>query len=120
LKTILIVDDNKDTLTAMGKMATHLGYRALTSQDGWSALSIINKGNSVDLVITDYQMPGMNGLELAGMLKQRDPPLPVILVSGCPKTELYLKALTIGIDDFREKPMGPYQFKRVVEDLIGI
>jgi len=59
------------------------GYEVLAASNGRHALHVFqDRVEQIDAVILDYEMPGMNGLELAASLKQRQPTLPVIMISG--------------------------------------
>ena len=80
--TILIVDD--DALINIGTvdMVQELGYRALEAYSGPEALSILANDNSIGLIITDYAMPGMTGVELAGQARLMRPDLQVVLATG--------------------------------------
>lgn len=80
--TVLIVDDDALINIGTADMLTDLGHRALEAYSGREALDILERGEVVDLLITDYSMPGMNGLELAELARQLRPSLPVLLVSG--------------------------------------
>ncbi|WP_246132706.1 response regulator [Devosia ginsengisoli] len=80
--TILVVDD--DALINIGTvdMLEDLGLRALEAYSGREALDILERGDSIDLLITDYAMPGMTGVELADRARQLRPHLPVLLATG--------------------------------------
>lgn len=80
--TILVVDD--DVLINMGTidMLEDFGLRALEAYSGREALDILERGDPVDLLITDYAMPGMTGVELADKARQLRPHLPVLLATG--------------------------------------
>jgi CheY-like chemotaxis protein len=80
--TILAVDDDALVLMSTSAMIEDLGYSVLEATSGRQALTIMRDGASVDLVITDQQMPDMTGVELAVMLKQEWPNLPVVLATG--------------------------------------
>jgi CheY-like chemotaxis protein len=75
------VDDDVEILTLVSRMAACLGYGSCTAASGKEALLRLQKGD-VDLVITDYQMPRMDGFELAGQIRRQCPGLPVILMTG--------------------------------------
>ena len=79
---ILLVED--DVLVALGVTAVleDMGHQATRAMDGRRRLSILNAGEAFDLVITDYAMPGMTGLELAHAIKASWPALPVVLATG--------------------------------------
>jgi CheY-like chemotaxis protein len=78
---LLIVDDDMHLRTVASAMAVCLGYRTRTAANGEEALQILRNGE-VDLVITDYQMPLMNGFQLASEIRHQYPDLPVILMTG--------------------------------------
>jgi CheY-like chemotaxis protein len=78
---ILIVDDNPDILMLVSKMATHLGYRPTIAENGVDALSYLTKGH-FDLVITDYNMPFMDGYQLADHIKEKHFGTKVIIMTG--------------------------------------
>ncbi|KFC64432.1 PAS/PAC sensor hybrid histidine kinase [Devosia sp. LC5] len=80
--TILVVDD--DALINMNTvdMVEDLGHTALEAYSGKQALEILGSGQQVDMLITDYAMPGMTGVELAGKARQLRPGLPILLATG--------------------------------------
>jgi CheY-like chemotaxis protein len=78
---LLIVDDDIHLRTVASAMAVCLGYRTRTAANGEEALQIVRNGE-VDLMITDYQMPLMNGFQLASEIRHQYPDLPVILMTG--------------------------------------
>lgn len=78
---ILLVDDNVNGLAARKSVLEELGYRIVTSTSGADALEQF-ASHQFDLVITDYKMQRMDGLELIGRLRKQTPDLPIVLVSG--------------------------------------
>lgn len=78
---ILLVDDNANGLAARKSVLEELGYRIVTTTSGADALEQF-ASHKFDLVITDYKMPRMDGLELIGRLRKHTPDLPIVLVSG--------------------------------------
>lgn len=80
--TILVVDD--DALINMNTvdMVEDLGHTALEAYSGKQALEILGSDRQVDVLITDYAMPGMTGVELAGKARQLRPGLPILLATG--------------------------------------
>jgi CheY-like chemotaxis protein len=81
LGSILLVDDNKLGLSARKCVLEELGHRITTASNGADALEQFGD-RKFDLVVTDYKMPRMNGLELIVGLRKIAPDLPVILISG--------------------------------------
>lgn len=78
---ILLVDDNTNGLKARKTVLEELGYKITTASTGDDALDLFDR-QKFDLIVTDYKMPGMDGLELIRDLRKRSPEVPVILVSG--------------------------------------
>lgn len=80
--TILVVDD--DALIAMSTldMLEDLGYKVVAAHSGERALEIIDEGVHFDLLMTDHAMPGMTGVELAAIVREKRPALPVLLATG--------------------------------------
>lgn len=82
LATILCIDDDRETLEVRKNVLRSSGYTVLTASGGIEALDILSSGVSVDLVILDYLMPGMDGDRVAETLKSHFPDLPMIAVSA--------------------------------------
>ena len=78
---ILLVDDNANGLAARRSVLEELGYRIVTCTSGADALEEFS-AHKFDLVVTDFKMPRMDGLELIGRLRKLTPDLPIVLVSG--------------------------------------
>jgi two-component system response regulator HydG len=81
LRRILLVDDNANGLAARKSVLEELGYSIVTCTSGADALEHFDS-RPFDLVVTDYKMPRMDGLELIGRLRKHTPGLPIVLISG--------------------------------------
>jgi two-component system response regulator HydG len=80
-RCILLVDDNANGLAARKSVLEELGYSIVTCTSGADALEYF-ESQKFDLVVTDYKMPRMDGLELIGRLRKHTPGLPIVLISG--------------------------------------
>jgi PAS domain S-box-containing protein len=80
--TVLVVDDDSLIAMTMNAVLTDLGYQSLEAHSGNAALELLETGCHVDVVITDYAMPGMTGIQFAERVKTQWPSLPIILASG--------------------------------------
>lgn len=80
--TILVVDDDALINAGMLDILTDLGHRTLDASSGRAALAILASGEVIDIMLTDYSMPGMTGLELAREARRLRPDLRVVLMSG--------------------------------------
>src|SRR5207249_8420788 len=85
-RTILCVDDNEQALSIRKLMLETRGYRVLACSSGHQALEAFKQGG-VDLVLSDLQMPGLDGAELVGKIKDISATTPAIIFSG--KTRFY-------------------------------
>jgi PAS domain S-box-containing protein len=81
--TILVVEDNAEVAAVTGSLVEQLGYQTLHAENAADALNRLQRGDKVDLVLSDVVMPGgMNGMALAQAIGNRYPQLPVLLTSG--------------------------------------
>lgn len=95
---ILIVDDDPDLLQLVSKMATCLGYQPTTAPDAVDALYFLTKA-PYDVVITDYDMPLMDGYQLADRIKKKFVETKVIIMTGHSEAELAHRLDDSGIVD---------------------
>jgi DNA-binding NtrC family response regulator len=103
---VLIVDDEKTVCNSCKKILTQAGYRVEVASSGQEAIDKI-KGNGFDVVITDWKMPKMDGLEVTRRVKQQKPEMAVIVITGYPSVENTVEAIRSGASDFVTKPFTP-------------
>lgn len=111
---ILIVDDDQAVLEYVLETARSLGYGAWACGSAEEALAFVRDWHP-DLVITDYQLPGMDGLGLALKLR-KDYQTPVILMSG--NSEASSRARELGIG-FVSKPFNVQELKTMLEPIVS-
>jgi CheY-like chemotaxis protein len=109
-----VVDDEPENRRIYSEILTDLGYRVIDEPDGASALSDIRQGEKIDLVITDYKMPGMNGLELVATLRNILPSIPVLMLTAYTSVENFIQSLSLGAFEYINKPVGTIEFIRIV------
>ena len=115
-KTILCVDD--EVLIRDLCVNALEEYRVLTADCAESALEVLAGEDAVDIVLTDVMMPGLSGLELLQQIKEQQPDLAVILMTGYSDKDLILEALKAGADDFINKPINLLQLSTTVEKVL--
>jgi len=79
---VVVVDDDSLVRTNMAAMLEDLGHRVFEASSGQQALEILRRESTADLVITDYAMPQMTGLQLIQQIRSEWPAMPVILATG--------------------------------------
>ena len=112
--TILIVDDEPFNLDLLEQELTDLGYSSERASNGAQALKLVEKARP-DLVLLDYQMPGMNGVEVLRAIRQTDKDLPVVIITAHGSIERAVEAIKAGADDFITKPFDPDHLALVVK-----
>lgn len=80
--TILVVDDDESVRLYLDRVLSEAGYRTVIAVDGADAIAAAARGGRFDLLLTDIMMPEMTGTELALRLRQDDPDLKVLYLSG--------------------------------------
>jgi CheY-like chemotaxis protein len=81
-RTVLLVDDDELVLASTAAILEDLGYRVIEAASGQQALKLLEASMQVDIVVTDYAMPGMTGLQLVEELHRIRPRLAVLLATG--------------------------------------
>ncbi len=114
-KTILIVDDEPENRHIYAEILNDLGYVTIEAPDGEYALSKVKEGNAIDLVIADYRMPKMNGLQFIESLRNILPAVPMIMVTAFANVESYLQSFSLGVFEYMNKPFSKAEFVRIVK-----
>ncbi len=115
---IAIVDDDESLLAALVRLVRSFGYeaRGFESADAFVASDTVS---SFSCVVTDIQMPGMSGIELAAWLSRRTPALPVIAITARAEKALEDSALANGAAAFLRKPIEGSRLLECIERAIG-
>ena len=121
-KHILIAED-EGRLQASLKFYFHgKGYRVSCAKSGEEALEIINAsrsaGHGIDLLITDIQMPGMDGEHLIRSIREFDSVMPVLVMTGFGNKELVVRLMKLGCAGYLDKPFSLAQMETQVEALL--
>jgi CheY-like chemotaxis protein len=112
MKKILLVDDEPAILTVLEVLLNKLGYIVVLKSNAESALFLIREGVNVDLVITDYRMPGMNGVEFVRELRRILPSVPVHMLTGDITVEI---EPSLGVFELINKPVAGKELDRIVK-----
>ena len=85
LKTVLIVDNDAAVLELIGRVLANGNYKILRANNGLDALRQSKDNGKIDLLLSEFQMPGMSGMELATKMTSGRPTLQVLLMSSFPE-----------------------------------
>ena len=119
-KTILIVDDSSTVLMSVESMLTRLGFTVETARDGTEAEAKINGGLRANLVITDINMPRMNGIELIGKIRSNSSYrfTPVLVLTTEQEQGKRDEARAKGATGYLVKPVTGEQLKTVIKQVL--
>jgi len=112
VSTLLLVDDEPGVLFTLSEVLGDRGHRVVTARSGTEALT---KLDDADAVLTDLSMPGMDGLELMAQIVQRDPALPVILLTAHGSERVAVAAMKQGAYHYLAKPFDIDEVSVVIE-----
>jgi DNA-binding response OmpR family regulator len=118
-KNILVVDDEIGALTLIGIMLERGGFSVIKARDGSSALAILDQ-NRPDMIILDVMMPGMNGIELCRVIRQRqdNKSTPVLILSARGDADSIRRGMEAGADDYLPKPILHHDLVAKVRTII--
>ena len=103
---ILVVDDEKIMQDSLSRILTKEGYEVRTASSGEEAIEKFDC-ESFDMVLLDIKMPGIGGIETLRRLKEMDPAITILIVTGYPSIDSAVKAIKLGAYDYITKPFTP-------------
>lgn len=113
---VLVVDDEVSVRRFIDRVLTSRGRTVFHAKDGTDALNLLKKETSIDVVISDINMPGIDGLEFVRRAKANSGRSPeFIMLTGRGSREYILSALRLGVSDFLEKPVELIEVIEAVE-----
>lgn len=105
MNTILVVDDEPNYLIVISELLGEEGFETITADNGAKALALM-KGADIDLVLTDMQMPDMDGFALLKAVKSSRPEMPVIMITAYGEVEKAVRAMRSGAFNYITKPFN--------------
>ena len=117
MPTVLVVDDDAAVRDLLAMVLRSDGFTVLTAKNGSEALKISQSGlQRFDLLVSDIEMPDIDGKRLASAIRAEHPSLPVLFMSGCGR---YIDAVSLPISAFLSKPLHLAVFLEVVRQLVS-
>ncbi len=119
-KQILVVDDEIGALTLIGIMLERGGFSVLKAKDAKTALAVLDQ-NTPDLIILDVMMPGMNGIDLCRVVRDRQDTtrIPVLILSARGDAESIMRGIEAGANDYLPKPILHHDLVAKVRLMLG-
>lgn len=115
---LLVVDDERGQCDLVSKLLSEQGYEVDIAGDGEEALQLLGK-STYDLVVLDYQMPGMNGIELFRAARAVQPALVGVFLTAYADINTIFPAMDAGVERVLAKPVDSRELLPVVEHFVG-
>jgi DNA-binding NtrC family response regulator len=118
IKRILVVDDEENTRIGLTKLLTQEGFEVESAANGNEALDCLDQ-KRVSLVISDINMPNMNGLVFLRELSRKFPSTNVIMITAYGGVESYLEAMNLGAYEYLHKPVRLDELRSVMKKIFN-
>jgi len=116
IKTVLIVDDEENARIGLSKLLSQEGYQVSSAANAGEALEYLSR-KPVSLVISDINMPEMNGLSFLREIHNHHPGTHVIMITAYGGVESYLEAMNLGAFEYIHKPVKLDELKSVMRKI---
>jgi CheY-like chemotaxis protein len=117
---ILVVDDNPQIRSLVKKLLSLQGFQVIEAHDGPTGLAELRKtGGAVGAVLTDLEMDGMSGVDLANAIASEFPSIPILLMSASEISEEELRTRVPSFASFLRKPFDPRKLVSVLQKASG-
>jgi YesN/AraC family two-component response regulator len=114
---LLIVDDDEDFREVL--CGCFDSYEITQAHDGETALAILKKPNTIDLVLLDVMMPGLSGTDVLAEMKKQKPDMKIVIITGSDSKDVVIEALKNRADEFIEKPFDAAETREIVAKLLS-
>ena len=121
MKRILVVDDEIGALTLIGIMLDRGGFEVLKARDANQAIGTLDK-DTPDLIILDVMMPGIDGIELCKMIRERQSTTvtPILILSARGDAESVMRGMDAGATDYLPKPILHHDLVAKVRNMLDM
>ena len=115
---VLVVDDEPETRRMLSRVLERPGYSTTTAPDARAALTAIRHGG-VDVIVSDICMPGMDGISFVRAIRESNPDIPVIFLTGSPSLETARDAIEVGAFRYLVKPLKQAELETTVAQALA-
>ncbi|MDY0041943.1 MAG: sigma-54 dependent transcriptional regulator [Desulforhabdus sp.] len=119
MEKILIVDDDEGLLHFLRRFFSRQGHEVYTCNSGEQSLEIVRQ-KALDLILLDYKMSGLNGLDTLRQIRMAQVKTPVIIMTAYGTTDTAIEAMRLGAYDYLLKPFEREELKRLAEDALEV
>lgn len=116
MTTVLVVDDDHIIVDMLRRTFAYEGYQVVAARDGREALSAVRERRP-DVIVLDWLLPGIDGLEVAKSIRQVDP-TPILMLTARDAVEDRVQGLDSGVDDYLVKPFAPAELLARIRALL--
>ncbi len=119
--TVLAVDDSTMMRRTLALTLEKVGYRVLQARDGWEAIELLQQNSQIELIVSDLEMPNLNGFEFLNQLRQ-DPgfsQIPVVMLTSRSNNKHRQLAMQLGASAYLSKPYIEQEFLAVLKTIMG-
>jgi DNA-binding NarL/FixJ family response regulator len=115
---IVLIDNDRSWLDALSEYLQRKGFRVVAAADPAEGLALL-RNNNISVVVCDYEMPGMTGLELVRSIRRQTSNVAVLMVSSAEEPALVNRALAEGARDFLPKSASPTHLVRKLRQILA-
>ena len=115
MKKILIIDDDMDICHLLKRLLSKNGYEVATAHNGVNGIAALSIGNPPDLVMTDFRLGDMEGIEILSHIKSRLPQVPVLVITGYSDIRIAVNVMKLGAFDYITKPLFPQEILLTIQ-----
>ncbi|NPA50877.1 MAG: response regulator [Epsilonproteobacteria bacterium] len=115
-KTLLYVEDDSTVRENLAQILDNFFARVIVASTAEEAWRLYQREN-IDIAIVDIELPGMNGLELIRLIKERQPDIPVVIVSAYTTTDYLLESIELKLDKYVVKPLTSRKLYELMDKL---
>lgn len=114
---LLFVEDEEDLINIITDTLNKLQANFVTARNGQEGLDVLAQHDDIDAVITDINMPIMNGLEMIEEIKKTNKDLPIVIMSAHTETEYIRSAKELGVENYLLKPFDFIKFIELMANM---
>lgn len=119
MKSILVVDDEQDIVSLLTDYLLSLGFHCVSAKNGAEAIKHISN-EKFDLIISDFSMPGGDGLDIMQFLNDYKKAIPVIWLTGNADGHHHKRAWDLGLTEFIQKPVRLTVLKEAIDTALAL